>query len=151
MGYYYKLPDLALPEDGCVIWRYMELSKFLSMLKERSIFFSRADKQTDKLEGEYPGGMLAELEKRWGEGIKSDDGATYTFLEWHNKKEIPLRLISCWSASPTETRRRWTEYTANAESVSIRSTMGVANLMGKRNRSNWSGSLDSVACRVDVD
>jgi len=55
MAYYYKLPDLVLPEDDCVIWRYMELWKFLCMLKEQSIFFSRADKQTaDPLEGKYP-------------------------------------------------------------------------------------------------
>lgn len=35
-------------------------------------------------------------------------------------------MISCWSASPTETQRRWAEYTANTntESVSIRSTIG---------------------------
>lgn len=123
MAYYYKHPDLILPYDDCVIWRYMDLSKFQSMLKENAIFFSKADKQADKQEGEYPEEMLAELNRQWGNGIKSDDGATYRFPEWHNWKEKPSRLISCWSASPTETQRRWTEYTANTESVSIRSTI----------------------------
>jgi hypothetical protein len=126
MAYYYKLSDLVLPEDDCIIWRYMELWKFLCMLKEQSIFFSRADKQTaDPLEGEYPRGMIAELERLFKNGIRSDDGVTYTFLEWHNKKEIPSRLISCWNAHPTETQSKWAKYTAdNAESVSIRSTIG---------------------------
>ena len=96
------------------------------MLKEHSIFFSRADKQiADPLEGEYPRDMLAELERRLGNVIPNDDGGTYTFLDWHNKKEIPSRLISCWNAYPTETQSKWTEYTANnTESVSIRSTIG---------------------------
>jgi hypothetical protein len=124
MAYYYKHPDLVLPDNNYVIWRYMDLSKFLSMLNYDAIFFSRADKQTDKLEGEYPNGMLSEIERRWGEGIKSDDGVTYTFLEWHVKKEIASRLISCWSTNPVETRRRWIEYTINTESVAIRSTIG---------------------------
>jgi len=31
--------------------------------------------------------MLAELEKRCGNGAKSDDGAPYGFDEWHNQKE----------------------------------------------------------------
>ena len=62
MAYYYKHPDLVLPEDTSVIWRYMELWKFQSMLRRNSIFFSRADKQSDEYEGEYPGGIGDVLE-----------------------------------------------------------------------------------------
>jgi hypothetical protein len=79
MAYYYKHPDLVLPEDGSVIWRYMDLWKLQAMLQENSVFLSRADKQTDNLEGEYPEGMLAELERRFEDGIPSNDGHTYTF------------------------------------------------------------------------
>ena len=61
MAYYYKHPDLILPGDDCVIWRYMDLSKFKSVMKEDAIFFSKADKQSDEQEGEYPEEMLAEL------------------------------------------------------------------------------------------
>lgn len=102
----------------------MDLSRFQSMMKEEAVFFSKADKQADKQEGEYSADMLAELKKKWGIGVKSDDGATYGFHEWHKRKEKPSRLISCWSASPTETQRRWKAYTTNTESVSIRSTIG---------------------------
>jgi len=123
MVYYYKHPDLVLPEDGSVIWRYMDLRKFQAMLQENSVFFSRADKQTDNLEGEYPEGMLAELERRFGNGIPSNDGHTYTFCEWHMQKEIPTRLISCWSIRPNESQRMWTEFTNNKKSVAIRSTI----------------------------
>jgi hypothetical protein len=123
MAYYYKHPDLVLPENASVIWRYMELGKFQLMLQENSIFFSRADKQTDGLEGEYPEGMLAELTRRFSGGIPSDDGTHYTFHEWHTQKEIPSRLISCWSVSPGESQRKWNEYTHSKKSVAIRSTI----------------------------
>lgn len=124
MAYYYKHPDLLLFDDASVIWRYMELQRFQSMLEENSIFFSRADKQTDELEGEYPEGMLAELERRFGDGIPSDDGNIYTFREWHTQKEIRSRLISCWSVGATESRRMWTEYTHSKESIAVCSTIG---------------------------
>lgn len=124
MAYYYEHTDLILPDDDCVIWHYMDLWKFQSMLKENAIFFSKASKQDDKQEGEYSEEMLAELKREWGNGFKSDDGTTYGFHEWHNQKEKRSRLISCWSASPTETQRRWKEYASNTESVSIRLTIG---------------------------
>ena len=124
MAYYYEHLDLILPDDDFVIWRYMDLWKFQSMMKENAIFFSKADEQDDKQEGEYSEEMLAELEKKWGNDVKSDDGATYGFHEWHNRKEKPSRLISCWSENPTETQRGWEEYTSNTESISIRSTIG---------------------------
>ena len=40
---------------------------------KKLVFFSRADRQTDNLEGEYPEAMLAELERRVGM-LHSDDG-----------------------------------------------------------------------------
>ena len=122
MAYYYRHPDLVLPDDNSIIWRYMDYSKFQSIFKERSIFFSRADKQTDSFEGEYPNGMLDELEKR-KEKIGSDDGTSYTFAQWHTQKEIRSRLLSCWSVGLNETRRMWLEYTDTKESVAIRSTI----------------------------
>jgi hypothetical protein len=122
MAYYFKHPDLVLPDDISVIWRYMDFSKFQSTLQRGSIFFSRADKQTDKLEGEYPIEMLDELERRFGIS-KSDDGLSYTFLQWHNQREIPSRLLSCWSVDINESQRRWSTYTTSLESVAIRSTI----------------------------
>jgi hypothetical protein len=52
-----------------------------------------------------------------------DDGTHYTFIEWHTQKEIPSRLISCWSVGLNESRRKWGEYTHSKESIAIRSTI----------------------------
>lgn len=122
MAYYFRHPDLELPDDNSVIWRYMDFSKFQSILQRGSIFFSRADEQTDRLEGEYPNGMLDEIEKRWGIS-RSDDGVSYTFAKWHTQREIPSRLLSCWSVGLNESRRMWSAYTDTIESVAIRSTI----------------------------
>lgn len=124
MAWYYEHPDLVIPPDGTVIWRYMDLWKFERMLSRGGIFFSRADKQqSDKVEGEYPPAMVAEFERRFKRGIRSEaDGANCTFLEWHKQKEIPSRLISCWSTGG-ESRKRWRKYTSSTQSFAIRSTV----------------------------
>ena len=125
VAYYYKHPDLWLPEDASTIWRYMDSWKFMKMLEQGSIFFSRADRQTDNLEGEYPEGLAAHLPRRFPGRIRSDDGQSYTLLEWHTQRERPSRLLSCWSLGPTDTRRRWTAYTKNPqESIAVRSAVG---------------------------
>jgi hypothetical protein len=122
MAYYFNHPDLTLPDDESVIWRYMDFPKLQSTLQRGSFFFSRADRQTDQLEGEYPAGMLAELEHLWGV-VVSDDGNSYTFSQWHTKKEIPSRLLSCWSVRSTESRKMWSSYTTTKDSVAIHSTI----------------------------
>lgn len=101
----------------------MDFWKLQSMLQKGAIYFSRGDKQNDKLEGEYPPNMINELERRFGR-LKSDDGKSYTFLEWHNQKEIPSRLLSCWNICSFESKKRWSEYTTNTQSIAIRSTIG---------------------------
>jgi hypothetical protein len=144
MAYYFKHPDLELPDDNSVIWRYMDFPKFRSMVEQGSIFFSRADKQTDKFEGEYPNGMLDELEKRWGI-IKSDDGEHYTFKQWHTQKEIRSRLLSCWSADLNQSRKKWSAYTSTVESVAIHSTIerlkNCFNLKGNGEPVVWIGKI----------
>ena len=101
----------------------MDWWKLQEMLKRESVFFSRADLQTDNLEGQYGKEMLTELERVVG-SLPSDDGTDYTISQWHTNKELPSRLISCWSVGLEESQKRWTEYTKSPDSVAIRSTIG---------------------------
>ena len=125
MAYYYEHQDLRLPPDTSIIWRYMDLWKFNEMLRRGSVFFSRADKQTDDLEGEYPEGLLAEMERRFPGRFRSCDGQTYSYLEVHTQKGRRSRLLSCWSLGATETKRMWVAYTNDCQaSIAVRSTVG---------------------------
>ena len=44
-------PDLNPPQDNAVLWRYMDFTKFVSLLDRRALYFSRADKLGDPFEG----------------------------------------------------------------------------------------------------
>ena len=60
---YAKYPQdgvFVLPAGDEVIWRYMDLAKFLSALDRESLFFCRADLLGDLFEGSYPRGAAVE-------------------------------------------------------------------------------------------
>ena len=44
-------PDCEIPEDDSVIWRFLDLAKFISLQKERALYLPRADKFEDQSEG----------------------------------------------------------------------------------------------------
>lgn len=50
-----------IPGDSVSICRYMNLTKFMSLLVENELFFTRADKFEDPLEGEVPEEFLKRL------------------------------------------------------------------------------------------
>lgn len=51
----YKLHEaFNTPEERKKIWRYMDFTKFASMLEKKELFFARADKLGDPFEGSYP-------------------------------------------------------------------------------------------------
>ena len=54
-------PDLTVPQQDEVVWRYMDLAKLLSLLDRSALYFSRLDKlsQLDPFEGYYTNANVA--------------------------------------------------------------------------------------------
>ena len=48
---YEEHPSFKSPPDDAVLWRYMDFTKFVSLLDKRALFFVRADKLGDPFEG----------------------------------------------------------------------------------------------------
>jgi hypothetical protein len=65
----------APPSDDAVIWRYMDFAKFVAMLQTESLFFNRADKFRDPLEGRFPMGGF-------GSGPTSTAGTSASMNPW---------------------------------------------------------------------
>lgn len=49
-----KLTGIELPDDADFLWKYMSFEKFVSLLGTKSLYFTRADKFEDPLEGFTP-------------------------------------------------------------------------------------------------
>ena len=48
---YEEHPVFNPPPDDAILWRYMDFTKFVSLLEKQALFFARADKLGDSFEG----------------------------------------------------------------------------------------------------
>jgi hypothetical protein len=119
---YLKMTGLDLPGDDSVVWRYMDVSKYLSMLVNRGIYFVRCDKFRDTWDSVLPPRWLEKMNRN--SFILSQNGVTYTEAEWYQEREIPSNLISCWNVNDHEYERMWQTYTTSPEAIAIQTTIG---------------------------
>ena len=104
------------PSNGFVIWRYMDLPKFLVMLEQRSLYFALLREFEDKWEAVISRGL--------SRGIQSVSGATSgTVIK--NYQEVFEHLgINCWYTGPDESIAMWRLYTSSEYGLAIKSTVG---------------------------
>ena len=56
--------NITLPEDlDTVVWKYLDLSKFLDLLLSQKLFMSRSDKFEDQYEGTFSEPTYEEIKK----------------------------------------------------------------------------------------
>jgi hypothetical protein len=56
--------NIKLPEDpDTVVWKYLDLSKFVDLLLYRKLFLSRSDKFEDQYEGTFSEPTFEEIRK----------------------------------------------------------------------------------------
>ena len=108
-------------KDTARLWRYMDLAKYVSLLKDRSLFFARLDKFSDKYEGS--------LTKHHNEYLQS-------LHEWITKEpnniailrsqsaETTLKLrdltyASCWHQNDQESMAMWDLYASRGQGICI--------------------------------
>ena len=108
--------NIKLPIDpDTIVWKYLDLSKFLDMLMSQKLFMSRSDKFEDQYEGTFSEPTFEELKKLSSENPK--------FLE-HYKKHREKVVISSWHINEYESFAMWQIFTQNTEGLAIQSTIG---------------------------
>ena len=105
---------LDIPPDDVVLWRYMDFTKFVSLLEKSALFFARADKLDDPFEGYWP--ISVDEEK-----LSSSDA---TILSNLYKAQIALSLISCWHEGSHESEAMWKLYSRETDGIAIRTDFG---------------------------
>ena len=94
------------PPDDAVLWRYMDFTKFMSILAKKSLFFTRLDKFQDPFEGYWP--------------LLASEASTSDFFQ----KMIPVTLVSCWHESCHESEAMWRLYSRETEGIAIKTDSG---------------------------
>ncbi len=143
--YFFPRP-YALPEDSASLWRYMDFTKYMSLISTQSIYFSRSDCFSDIFEGAK--GYLSDKDV-WDRHyydffIKaiSNPPEVYDFelsekqiLERANKllkdfegagvKQRQSTFISCWHEGEYESEAMWRLYSSYLpNALAIKTTTG---------------------------
>ena len=132
-----------IPDNKSVLWRFMDFTKFVSLLKTRSLFFCRADIFNDPFEGAR--GLLQNKPK-WDEyylnffidaiqtapGESERNRTNNEVLEEaqkllnqfnSNKRTDYYPFISCWHENEFESEAMWKLYTSTLEhGIAIKTT-----------------------------
>ena len=95
--------------DDIVIWRYMSLEKFLSLIENKELYFCRVDLFEDKHEATLP-----IIDKN--NFYYSEENKNY----WENERK--RHFVNCWIESPHELSLMWTAYAKDG--LAIKTTAG---------------------------
>lgn len=112
---------LKEPNANSKIWRYMDFTKFVSLLDKSSLFFVRADKLGDPFEGSHPKRAVKLRETIIPEEFKTKEELFKGWAEW-TQTWLKYTVISCWHLNEQESAAMWKLYLKSDEGIAIQST-----------------------------
>ena len=113
---YLTNPNINLTNDpDTIVWKYLDLSKFLDLLMSKKLFMSRSDKFEDQYEGTFSEPTFEEIKKL---SINNPD-----FLQYYKTHREKV-AISSWHINEYESFAMWQIFTQNTEGLAIQSTLG---------------------------
>ncbi|RWX00967.1 hypothetical protein [Flavobacterium cerinum] len=118
--------EISQPEDDTIVWKYLDLSKFLDLLLCKQLFMSRSDKFEDQYEGTFSEPTFEEIRK------VSDNNPEFLDEYKTRRKNV---VISSWHINEYESYAMWHIFTKNNEGLAIQSTIGrLQEALGPENR-----------------
>ncbi|AWH85335.1 hypothetical protein HYN59_09500 [Flavobacterium album] len=107
--------QITLPDPDTIVWKYLDLSKFLDLLLCRQLFMSRSDKFEDQYEGTFSEPTFEELKR-----LSEDKPGFLDYYKNHRKNVV----VSSWHINEYESFAMWQIFTRNNEGLAIQSTIG---------------------------
>jgi len=107
------------------VWRYMDFTKFVSLIESYCLYFTRVDKFDDPFEGSWPK-INVTSRKIIPENLPSDGHKNFFDMmqkigELH--KQWPrFNAINCWHINNYESAAMWKLYLKSDEGIAIQST-----------------------------
>lgn len=107
--------DIILPKNpDTIVWKYLDLSKFLDLLLSKKLFMSRSDKFEDQYEGTFSEPTYEEIRR-----IAENNPKFLDYYKSHREKIV----ISSWHINEYESFAMWQIFTKNNEGLAIQSTV----------------------------
>ena len=135
---YINNSNIKLPQDpDTIVWKYLDLSKFLDLLMSQKLFMSRSDKFEDQYEGTFSEPTFEEIKK-----LSIDNPDFLNFYKTHREKVA----ISSWHINEYESFAMWQIFTQNSEGLAIQSTIGrlQQSLVAETNLKQYIGEVNYI-------
>jgi hypothetical protein len=121
------------PQGDYSVVKYMDLTKFISLLQRKSLFFCRLDKLDDQFEGTTPKTNF-DYRVKWHQYMRdsgylkvqiTDDQIIETVREqYENEKKFkPTFCVNCWNKKDDESAALWKIYADFNKGIMIKSTI----------------------------
>lgn len=109
---YKKHRDFCPPPQSATLWRYMDFTKYISLLESESLFFSRTNYLGDPFEGTVSRANLSARERHFSRlGKKPKELQNYLQFFPALKEYSALNsMVSCWHESNCESEAMWKLY-----------------------------------------
>ena len=113
---YEEHPVFNPPPADAVLWRYMDFTKFVSILDKGALFFPPAAKLGDPFEGAF-----SEVNKTLRPVIYQDlPEDTLRGFAQYLKESCHFTLISCWHENSHESEAMWKLYAREKDGIAIK-------------------------------
>ena len=117
---YLKIDDDL--DNSQKLWRYMNLSKFVSLIEKNALWLARADTFRDKHEGRFPDEMRTIIEKAY-EGFGDDDPSIVKDADDFQDYLRKNTFLSCWHKNFDENMVMWEIYGRDNNALAIQTTV----------------------------
>jgi hypothetical protein len=124
-------PVFFEPQENTPMVKYIDLAKFISILKNKSLFFCRIDKLEDKFEGTLPldthkhivaeSKYLRDVRKFFTRHISDEEleNSATDQLNWQSKLRS-ITCVNCWNEFKGESYALWKIYAGMDQGIMIK-------------------------------
>ena len=108
------------PPNNTVLWRYSDYVRCSNIFTNRTLYFRRADKFKDTLEGRFTPANAKRPSDMFAEAAKQLPTASILSIQESHRNHV---YLNCWHKNPEENPRMWKEYTTCTEAIAIRTDL----------------------------
>lgn len=101
-----------------VLRRYLDLPKYLDLLRTRHLYFRRADKFNDRFEGALTPSICAAFDQAHAEGLMDVNAEEF------RRRCRESHYVNCWTKGAKDNMALWQIYGGATNSVAITTTVG---------------------------
>ena len=110
----------TLPPQDTALWRYQNYEFIRSIFVDGRLYFRRADKFKDRLEGRFTAGNRERPSIMFAAAAGQLPMKQVVSIQESHRSHV---YLNCWHKNPMENERMWREYTTCAEAIAVKTEL----------------------------